>query len=197
MNKKSLITIAIISIFMLSGHAVVAWAGTKPSPVQSEIKQLYAVEKSLNKINARLLKILDNPPDDTMPSPNVNGAVGRLGAMNHHLLILYGFIDSSIGVLDNPPADLEGVSALGGVGGAAQGISDNTVDYLDNRANAATPKEFIDALNDVKTMADKIVSKSTTNPACSSYTIKADCEADDNCQWYYSNPMALGECIDL
>ena len=58
MNKKSLITISIISIFLLAGHAVLALAGTKPSTVQSEIKQLDAVKKSLNKINHRLLKIL-------------------------------------------------------------------------------------------------------------------------------------------
>jgi len=193
MNKKSLITIAIISIFMLSGHAVAALAGTKPSKVQSEIKQLYAVEKSLNKINDRLLKILDNPPDDTMPSPNVNSAVGRLGAMYHHLQILSGFIKSSIDVLGNPRSDSEGMTALEGVKDAAQEISDNIGEYS---PNATPPPGFIDALNDVKAEADKIVSKSTTNPACSSYTIEGDCEADDNCEWYYSNPMAPGECKD-
>jgi hypothetical protein len=68
MNKKSLITIAIISIFLLSGHAVVASAGTKPSPVQSEIKQLYAVEKSLNKINDRLLKFSTIRPMTPCPA---------------------------------------------------------------------------------------------------------------------------------
>jgi len=196
MNKKSLITIAIISIFMLSGHAVVAWAGTKPSPVQSEIKQLYAVEKSLNKINARLLKILDNPPDDTMPSPNVNGAVGRLGAMNHHLLILYGFIDSSIGVLGNPRSDSEGMTALEGVGSAAKGISDNIGGYLEGPVNDNTPEEFIDNLISVKGVADNIVSKSTTNPTvdCSSYENQKDCEVAE-CSWLDSPfPGGTGSC---
>jgi hypothetical protein len=193
MNKKSLITIAIISIFMLSGHAVVAWAGTKPSPVQSEIKQLYAVEKSLNKINARLLKILDNPPDDTMPSPNVNGAVGRLGAMYHHLLILNGFIDSSIEVLGNSPSDSEGMTALEGVGVAAQRISGNIDEYLEN---ANTPEEFIVNLNFVKKEADYIVSNSTTNPTvqCSSYENQKDCEVAE-CSWLDSPfPGGTGSC---
>jgi hypothetical protein len=193
MNKKSLITIAIISIFMLSGHAVVAWAGTKPSPVQSEIKQLYAVEKSLNKINARLLKILDNPPDDTMPSPNVNGAVGRLGAMYHHLLILNGFIDSSIEVLGNSPSDSEGMTALEGVGVAAQRISGNIDEYLEN---ANTPEEFIVNLNFVKKEADYIVSNSTTNPTvqCSSYENQKDCEVAE-CSWLESSfPGGTGSC---
>jgi hypothetical protein len=192
MNIKSLITIATISIFLLSGHAVVASAGTKSSPVQSEIKQLDAVKKSLNKINDRLLKILANPPDDTMPSPNVNGAVGRLGAMYHHLQILNGFIDSSLEVLGNPPSDSEGMTALEGVGGAAQRISGNVDEYLEK---ATTSQEFNTAIEDVKAMADDIVSKSTSNPACSSYTIEADCEADDNCEWAQIGPMT-GECRD-
>ena len=195
MNKKSLKTMAIISIFLLSNHAVVASAGTKPSPVQSEIKQLDAVTKSLNKINARLEKILDNPPDDTMPSPNVNGAVGRLGVMTHHLEILKGFIASSIKVLGNPPSDQEGGSALEGVGDAAQGIFDNIVDYLDNRANVATPPEFIYALNDVKTLADNIVKSTINQPAdCSIYIDEDDCNKDPECTWQPPMPADSGGC---
>jgi len=196
MNKKSLITIAIISIFLLSGHAVAASAGTKPSTVQSEIKQLDAVKKSLNKINDRLSKILDNPPDDTMPSPNVNGAVGRLGAMYHHLQILSGFIKSSIDVLGNPPSDPEGVSALNGVIDAAQEIFDNIGDYLDNRAKATTPQGFNKALEDVKVIvADGIISKFTPNPTvtCSDYTTLGECGDDDNCCWAQTSPW-FGEC---
>ena len=195
MNIKSLITIATISIFLLSGHAVVASAGTKSSPVQSEIKQLYAVEKSLNKINDRLSKILEKPPDDTMPSPNVNGAVGRLGAMYYHLQILSGFIKSSIDVLGNPPSDQEGVSALNGVIDAAQEIFDNIGGYLEGPVNANTPEEFIDNLKSVKAMADEIVSESTTNPTvpCSDYITSVECGDDDNCCWEPTGPMS-GEC---
>ena len=179
MNKKSLITIAIISIFLLSGHAVVASAGTKSSKVQSDIKQLEAVEKSLNKINDRLLKILDN---DTMPNPNVNGVVGRLGAMTHHLQILNGFIEG------NPPSDLEGV------GGAAKEISDNIDKYS---PNVATPEGFIFALKDVKFWADEIVSNSTPNPTipCSDYTTQGECVDHDNCFWDITSPG--GKCGDL
>ena len=189
MDKKSLITISIISIFLLAGHAVAALADTKPSTVQSEIIQLDAVKKSLNKIHDRLLKILENPPDDTMPTPNMNVAVGRLGAMYHHLLILSGFIDSSIEILGNPPSDPEAVAALEGVGGKAQGISDNIGEYL---KNATTPREFIDALKVVKGTADNIV-KSTTNQTvlCGDYTTPVGCRDDDNCKWY-----PAGECRD-
>ena len=173
MDKKSLITISILSIFLLAGHAVAALADTKPSTSQSEIIQLDAVKKSLNKIHDRLLKILENPPDDTMPTPNMNVAVGRLGAMYHHLLILSGFIDSSIEILGNPPSDPEAVAALEGVGGKAQGISDNIGEYL---KNATTPREFIDALKVVKGTADNIV-KSTTNQTvlCGDYTTPVGC----------------------
>jgi len=193
MNKKSLITIAILSIFLLSNHGVVASAGTKSSTVQSEIKQLNAVTKSLNKINDRLLKILDNLPDDTMPSSNVNGAVGRLGAMYHHLQILNGFIDSSLEVLGNPPTDPEGVDALEGVGDAAQGIINNIDDQLNIRANTATPDEFIENLNLVKGMAENIVNKSTTNPTvdCSSYENIEDCEGAE-CTWQEDLSMPPG-----
>jgi len=194
MNIKSLITIASISIFLLSGHAVVASAGTKSSPVQSEIKQLDAVKKSLNKINDRLLKILDN---DTMPNPNVNGAVGRLGAMYHHLQILNGFIDSSLEVLGNPPSDSEGMTALEGVGGAAQGIIDNIDAHLNIRADVTTPDEFTENLNLVKGIADEIVRQSTINPPvnCSSYENQTACVEHPECTWQFStSPGGSASC---
>ncbi len=195
MNKKSLITISIISVFLLSGHTVGVSAGTKPSTAQSEIKQLDAVKKSLNKINNRLQKILENPPDDTMPTPNVNSAVGRLGAMYHHLLILSGFIDSSVEVLGNPSGDRKGVSALEGVGGEAQKISYNISGYLEGPVNDNTPEEFIDALNVVKDTADNIVKSTTNQPVdCSIYKDEEDCSKDPECTWQPPVPTDPGGC---
>jgi hypothetical protein len=123
-----------------------------------------------------------------MPSPNVNGAVGRLGAMYHHLQILSGFIDSSIEVLGNPPSDPEGGPALNGVIVAAQEISDNIGDYL---KIATTPQEFIDALEVVKVIADGIISKFTPI-TCSDYTTKSECPSPD-CFWDPSSPGGI--CI--
>jgi hypothetical protein len=113
--------------------------------------------------------------------------------MYHHLLILNGFIDSSIEVLGNSPSDSEGMTALEGVGVAAQRISGNIDEYLEN---ANTPEEFIVNLNFVKKEADYIVSNSTTNPTvqCSSYENQKDCEVAE-CSWLDSPfPGGTGSC---
>lgn len=203
MKKKSLLTLVIISIFLLSGHASIALAGAKSSPVQSEIKQLEAVKKSLNKINDRLQKILDNPPGDGTPGPNVNGAVGRLSAMYSRLKILDGFIDSSVEKVLGQDDMTDVLPALKGIKEAIQGISDKIADYL---AMNTEPLEFIDALNAVKEMADGMVNETTgylaqieppSDPPldCSIYSTKEDCEGADGCTWQPSiMPGSSGTC---
>lgn len=192
MKKKSLIIVVVISVFLFSGLAIAAPAGKKTASIQSEVDQLAGISKSLNKINDRLLKILDNPPDGT--GPNLNGALGRLNATSKHLEILNGFIDSAVEVLGTPPSDPEGVSALEEVQVAAEGISKSIDGYLTSPQASNTPSQFNDALSIVKNIADEIVSKSTTNQACSDHTTQDECEDDDNCEWYVS-PVGK-ECRD-
>ncbi|MBT8350755.1 MAG: hypothetical protein KJO26_05925, partial [Deltaproteobacteria bacterium] len=89
-------------IFMT--FTAVAIAGTEPSPFKPEINKLNAVTNNLSSIHNRINKVLGSPPDDQSPSPNVNGAVGRLSAMDHQLVLLDGMVESIKNeVLGTPP----------------------------------------------------------------------------------------------
>jgi 16S rRNA A1518/A1519 N6-dimethyltransferase RsmA/KsgA/DIM1 with predicted DNA glycosylase/AP lyase activity len=79
-------------------------AGIEPVPWKPEINKLNAVENNLRSIHERINRVLTIPPEPFTPSPNVNGAVGRLSAMENQLLLLNGLVFSVMDeVLQIPP----------------------------------------------------------------------------------------------
>ena len=78
MEKRKLAPVVAVAICFLFALCSVAWAGVEPAPWKPEINKLNALENNLRSIHERVTRVLGAPPDPWTPSPNVNGAVGRL-----------------------------------------------------------------------------------------------------------------------
>ena len=89
--KYVVVFVAVMSLFCAN-----AYAGIEPSPFTPEINQLGAVSNGLNSCLDRVNKVLSSPPDDVIPSPNVNGAVNRLEAITGQMNSLNDFIANTI-----------------------------------------------------------------------------------------------------
>lgn len=134
----------------------VANAGFEPSPFQPEINQLGAAENILVSANSRIVRSMDHPPDPCCPSPDLEGAVNRLGAINTQLMsvdaMVTSIVDEVMGVEPEPFSDLPDLApALTGVQGAAQTI----VEEIEARLGFE-PSPFRDALVEVRGSAQTI-----------------------------------------
>ena len=133
MKKLFSLSMAVVSVAVILGMATGAMAGIDPQPFTPEINQLGAVENGLSSCLNRITKVLSPPPDDGHPTPNVNGVVNRLEAIDGQINSLNNFIistvDAVLGVDPNPFR--EGViTALEQVKGVAVGIAD-TIDLFE------------------------------------------------------------------
>ena len=73
-----------------------ASAGIEPEPFQPEINQLGALENILVSANSRINMAIENPPDPFTPSPDVNGAVNRMEAINNQLVSVDDMVRSML-----------------------------------------------------------------------------------------------------
>ena len=169
------VPICVCFLFVLCS---MAWAGIEPSPWKPEINNLNAVENNLNSIGERANRVLAVPPDPYAPSPNVNGAVGRLSAMENQLVLLRGMVtsvmDEVLSVPPDPwvPADL--LPALEGVRAASQGIADSINVYLTVPPDPWVPAEFISALTNVGIASQNIANDAVqymSGGGCTSGTV--------------------------
>ena len=153
MNKKSMISIAVASVLLLSGLAL---AGIDPQPFRSEINQLGAVANILNSALNRIEKVMGVDPEPFEPHPNLNGALNRLEAIDNQLVsandMVISIAEEVMGV--DPVPFYEGVvTALEGVKDAAQSI----VVSINLRLPVDDTTPFGTAVRDVRTSAQKIV----------------------------------------
>ena len=162
-KASMLVSSCLLSCVLFMAHFGVANAGTEPSPFQPEINQLGAAENILVSANKRIVKTMDHPPDPVVPSPNLNGALNRLGAINNQLVSVDDMVDSMIqevmGVEPSPFLELpELVPALTGVKGAAKIIVDEIDARLGFEPSPFVP-EFAEALQGVQQSAETISTK--------------------------------------
>jgi hypothetical protein len=104
MEKRKLGSVVAVLVCFLFALCSFAWAGIEPSPWKPEINKLNALENNLRSIHERVTRVLNIPPDPFTPSPNVNGAVGRLSAMENQLILVNHMLVSVMDeVLQTPP----------------------------------------------------------------------------------------------
>jgi hypothetical protein len=208
MKKKSLISIVVASVFLLSGIAGIGLAGTEPSPFKPNINQLGAVENILNSVKNRVEKVLSKLPDHGVSGPSSKGTVKRIEAIIEQLLSLddkvFSIVDEVMGVDPSPfhPRS-EVVPALENVRDAAQSI----VDSIDTLPVGKTPDESIWAVEDVRESAQDVADNTQSyinlfsdfNIDYSSITIRNDCLTNPSCDWVFSDfdPADPGHCENV
>ncbi|MBT8089975.1 MAG: hypothetical protein KJO01_07185 [Gammaproteobacteria bacterium] len=186
--------IALVAALFL-GNLGVATAGVEPSPFQPEINQLGAAENILVSANSRIIKAMDHPPDPVVPSPNLNGALNRLDAINRQLVsvddMVASMIEEVMGFEPSPFHPLsEIVPAIAGVQGAAL----NIVEEIDARLGfEPTPfvPEFEAKLLSVQSSAQGIetntqnyINQIDCDPnACMGIDSRTECESIVCCVW--------------
>ena len=187
MMKKSLISICVVSVFLLSGLVL---AGIDPEPF---IGQLGAVENILNSADNRISKVMGIDPTPFEPSPALIGAVNRLGAMERQLWAADDMVQSiaeEVAGVDPEPF----IPAFTAVGVAAQGIDVKITAFLRSPPDDIMP-EFVTALVGVQGAAQDIVG--TVNlyleppsdcGACAENPIEADCIGETGCSWVVTDP---------
>jgi len=214
MEKRKLAPVVAVAVCFLFALCSVAWAGIEPSPWKPEINKLNAVENNLRSIHERITRVLATPPDPWTPSPNVNGVVGRLSAMENQLLLVNGMLVSVMDeVLGNPPDPFvpeDMLPALEGVRAASQGIADSINAYLTPPPDPWVPAAFINALTNVgiasQNIADDAVQYMSgggctpgvwcgclgTATSCDAFANPTLCNAQAGCRWSDAIP---GSCI--
>jgi len=162
-EKKKLVPVVAVSVCLLFALCCMAWAGIEPVPWKPEVNRLNAIENGLRSIHQRVTRLLNIPPDAYTPSSDVNGAVGRLQAMENQLILQNGMLDSVMEeVLQIPPdpnAPEALLPALEGVRAASQGIADSINAYLAVPPDPYAPA-FISALTNVQIAAQNIAGDS-------------------------------------
>jgi hypothetical protein len=214
MEKRKLVHVVAVAVCFLFALCSMAWAGIEPSPWKPEINKLNALENNLRSIHERVTRVLGAPPDPWTPSPNVNGVVGRLSAMENQLSLVNGMLvsvmDEVLGMPPDPwvPADM--VPALEGVRAASQGIADSINAYLVVPPDPWVPAAFISALTNVgiasQNIADDAVQYMSgggctsgewcgclgTAKSCDAFTDPTSCRAQVGCTW---SDVLPGSCI--
>ena len=203
-----LISSCVLSCVLFLAHFGVANAGIEPSPWQPEINQLGAVENVLVSANDRIVKVMAKPPDDITPSPDLNGALNRLDAINKQLVSVDDMVASMIaevmGIEPSPFADLPDlVPALTGVNGAAQIIVDEIQAKLGVEPTPFVP-ELPSKLRDVRDSAqiisthtqeyiNQIAAPCPDTVACGAFGSQEDCESVLCCKWFPATDVAGSE----
>jgi len=199
MKKKTLFSVLIISAFLLSGFA---FAGFDPTPFKN---QLGAVENILNSANNRVKKVLGYPPDPYEPSPNLNGAVNRLEAINKQLVsagdMVFSIIEEVMGFDPSPFQEI--IPELEAVRDVSQSIADEISTYLSAPPDSYI-SEFSVALEAVQYSAQELVNNvndhlelpSDCSETCFEHRDPGTCDALPGCDWVYA-PAGEGYCCDL
>lgn len=209
-----LFAVAIVTgngLFM-TGLANLAEAGIEPSPFTPEINQLGAAVNILDSADRRILKVIANPPDETEPSPNLEGALYRLAAINNQLNsvddMVQSLADEVMGT-EPSPFRLDVLPALEEVRVEALKIVANIQEFtgLEPCPIAAEivitgtePSPFIDALTEVQCSAQTIVintensiSRIEASVDCPSIVLPTLCKPP--CLWLPSgDPTNPGYC---
>jgi len=204
--KKKILSIAVITVFVVLSSTFFALAGIEPSPFQPEINQLGSAQNILISADNRIVKVMGIPPDPYEPSPDLNGALNRLKAINKQVNNVRGFISNTVEAVmgfDPSPFREDVIPALEEVRAASQGIVDKINAYLSYPPDPYIPVEFINALGGVLDSANIIVNETIqyiqqlqgecTLP-CTEHTTQAGCESI-GCVWY-AFPGATGYCCD-
>ena len=148
----------LLSTLFLTIFAITSYAGVEPSPFMPEINKLGAITNNLNSIHDRVIKVLACPPDDSLLCPDVNGAVGRLSAMENQLVRIDALTISVVEeVLATPPDDNRGdiVPALREVKNSSLAILE-TIIVGSRPDDMQPPEEFIRALSNVRDKAQDL-----------------------------------------
>lgn len=95
MKTKAMISIAVVSVFLLSGLAL---AGVDPNPFRSEINQLGAVANILNSALNRVEKVMGVDPE-----PFYGGVVTALEGARDAAQSIVVSIDSRLPLNDTTP----------------------------------------------------------------------------------------------
>lgn len=189
------------------GNFGVATAGVEPSPFQPEINQLGAAENILISAKTRIVGAMEVPPDPCCPSPDLEGAVNRLGAINSQLMsvdaMVTSIIDEVMGVEPEPFSDLPDLApALIGVQGAAQVIVNEIEARLGFEPTPFVP-DFRDALVEVQGSAQTISTNAETyinqlcpvgTNICLEISSLAECESNICCDWFGNDNPEGGYC---
>jgi len=151
--KLRLLFLMLPTLFLLN-FTTALYAGVEPSPFISEINQLEAVVNGLNSCLDRVQKIIANPPNALLPSPDMNGAINRLEAIAGQGNSLNDFVANTIlsvmGVEPSPfKTDL--IPALESVGNVSQAIVNVIVDFVEHPPDPGyeIPESFGFALENV------------------------------------------------
>jgi hypothetical protein len=163
-HRFILIGLGLITVASLASSA---GAGTEPSPFAPEINRLEAIVHNLDSIQTRIDKVLGSPPDDQLPGPDENGAVGRLSAIDHQIVLLTALMGSVVDeVLATPPDDIyqatDVVPALLNVKTGAESIADTVDAYLSCPPDDITPSRFCEALGAVGDSAQFMADQAQT-----------------------------------
>jgi hypothetical protein len=160
--KLKLLLLLLLSL-CLAVFATTPYAGVEPSPFQPEINQLEAVINGLDSCLDRVQKVIAYPPNPILPSPNLNGAVNRLGAIAGQENSLNDFIANTIlavmGVEPSPfqPEDPI-IQTLIRVGSASDAIAVAIEGFCEHPPEPGyeCPEQFETALGNVMDSADGI-----------------------------------------
>jgi len=160
--KLKLLLLLLLSLGLFF-FATTSYAGVEPSPFQPEINQLEAVLNGLNSCLDRVQKVIAYPPNPILPSPNLNGAVNRLGAIAGQENSLNDFIANTIlsvmGVEPSPfhPEDPI-IQTLNRIGVASDAIANAIDGFCEHppEPGYACPEQFATALENVMYSADGI-----------------------------------------
>ena len=204
--KATVLSVPLVLVTALFlGDFGVATAGTEPSPFTPQINQLGAAENILVSAGSRIVKAMDHPPDPVVPSPNLEGALNRLGAINKQLVsvddMVASIIEEVMGLEPSPfqpLADL--VPALSGVRNAAQAIVDEIEARMGLEPIPFVPA-FEEGLRTVQSAAQTISTHTQTyidqincDVNCLEIESPAECEAFVCCVWIPSDNPELGYC---
>lgn len=198
-------------LLLLLGPCIVAftsslYAGVEPSPFQPEINQLGAVTNSLNSCLDRVQKIISFPPNPVLSSPDLNGAINRLEAIDGQGNSLNDFVANTIlsvmGVEPSPfKADL--IPALESAGSISQAIVDVIVDFFEHPPEPGyeAPESFRVALENVmfsaidltETIENGIIQLRSGECVISGYDEFA-CMENVTCSWVSDIPGSVPFC---
>ena len=148
MKKKFLISIVVVSVFLLSG---IGLAGVDPEPFTPYINQLDALVNILNSALDRVEKVMGVEPEPFRP--DLIGAVNRLEAIENQLILANDMVVSiAEEVMGIEPEPFSG--DLGLAFEDVQTAAKNIVSFINNNP---VPDQLISAFGDVQLSAQAIV----------------------------------------
>ena len=165
-----------------------ARAGVEPSPFQPEINQLGAIANILQSADFRVAKSIAHPPDPCVPtepcnSPDLNGAVNRLEAINNQVSsaddMVKAMIEEVMGFEPTPFRDL--IAPLEVVRDAADSIAIR----VDSAPLDTYALDFAEALLGVAYTAFDVSATAQGGIdilMCSVHEIEAAC-VENGCEW--------------